>query len=1181
MRKIITLLLTALTALTASAADYPSNGYYRVQNRGNGQRYITLIDNRGHIDYTALNNSDLYASRLRPFETSGSEPGVVDDPGSIFFATQVNTGEYNLAAQGTSVSDLASGIYLHLGASGNANFPWIAYGMKQGVTVYICGSSAKGPNGTLYKLGVGNQASGATFHWAITPVTATGDNYFGLIPDVTAKGVRYKAFYAAFPFKPTTGMSVYYVTKVDKSRGLVVWDEISGTVPSKTPVIVRCAGAAATDNRLDLQMTSPAAISGNQLKGVFFSNNEGDGHTNYVAFNAATMRVLGTCSDGSLGYVAPAGLERIPANSSYLVVGEGAPAEMKLVTQKEYEEYQAVTITAKSYTRLYGDDNPTFEFTASGTYTGTPEITCEATKTSPVGTYPIVVKAGTVQGQVTTVDGTLTITQAPVTVTAKSYEIVETEALPAFEAAYSGWKNGEDESVLTKRPTLACNATADKAPGEYTITVSGAEADNYTFTYTDGKLTITQAPTITVKAEAKTMVYGDEVPELTYTVEGGTLTGTPSLSTTATGKSDVGEYAITVGKGSISYPRLVLQGATLTVTKAMLTVNAGSYTMKQNEQRPAFKAIYSGWKNGDTEAVLTKQPTLTTDAPADNAPGTYKVTAAGAEATNYDFDYKEGQLVITAADAITIVATDASMVYGDEAPQLQYTISGGTVTGTPLLTCEATKTSDAGEYVIKVEKGTVDYPNLVLVNGTLTVTQAPVTVTAKSYEIVETEALPAFEAAYSGWKNGEDESVLTKRPTLACNATADKAPGEYTITVSGAEADNYTFTYTDGKLTITQAPTITVKAEAKTMVYGDEVPELTYTVEGGTLTGTPSLSTTATGKSDVGEYAITVGKGSISYPRLVLQGATLTVTKAMLTVTAADATRLEGEENPQFTLTYEGFKNGDTEDVLTTKPVATTVAGADSAPGTYAITVGGGEARNYDFTYVGGTLTVKEKPVIITIDDDDNANTGTIAVDEESGTAEYIGVEPQDDGEGVAVVEIPETVTVTNDEGEEEEIPVTKIAESAFEDMTTIETVVIPSTIEEIGADAFKGCTGLKELYVYVEEPIDLTQTAASARGMDAAAGGDDTLDPVFDGVDKETCVLYVPFGCKDNYKAAPVWGTFKNICEMEEQGIDGVAETAAVRADAYSLSGVKVGAALKSLPTGIYVVEGKKILVK
>lgn len=83
-----------------------------------------------------------------------------------------------------------------------------------------------------------------------------------------------------------------------------------------------------------------------------------------------------------------------------------------------------------------------------------------------------------------------------------------------------------------------------------------------------------------------------------------------------------------------------------------------------------------------------------------------------------------------------------------------------------------------------------------------------------------------------------------------------------------------------------------------------------------------------------------------------------TITKAPLTVSTTDQVREKGEENPEFPLTYEGWKGEDTEAMLTTVPVATTVATAESPVGIYDILVGGGESLNYDFLYQGAKLTV-------------------------------------------------------------------------------------------------------------------------------------------------------------------------------------------------------------------------------
>lgn len=160
-----------------------------------------------------------------------------------------------------------------------------------------------------------------------------------------------------------------------------------------------------------------------------------------------------------------------------------------------YKVLLYVTITAKNYTIKYGDELPTFDYTSDGAaLEGTPEIICEATKTSPVGTYPIVISKGSVLNyNVTYVNGTLTIEKAPLKITPKDYTIKQGQPLPTFEATYEGFKNDETEAVLTKQPTITTTATSASEPGEYEITISGAEAQNYEISYVNGKLTITEA----------------------------------------------------------------------------------------------------------------------------------------------------------------------------------------------------------------------------------------------------------------------------------------------------------------------------------------------------------------------------------------------------------------------------------------------------------------------------------------------------------------------------------------------------------------------------------------------------------------------------------------------------------------------------------------------------------------
>ncbi|MBC7398972.1 MAG: hypothetical protein H7289_03435 [Mucilaginibacter sp.] len=90
----------------------------------------------------------------------------------------------------------------------------------------------------------------------------------------------------------------------------------------------------------------------------------------------------------------------------------------------------------------------------------------------------------------------------------------------------------------------------------------------------------------------------------------------------------------------------------------------------------------------------------------------------------------------------------------------------------------------------------------------------------------------------------------------------------------------------------------------------------------------------------------------------------LTVTKAILTITANNQNKITGQDNPVLTVKYAGLVNGDDSTKLTAKPTAQTAATTASPVGIYQITASAGVANNYSFTYVDGTLTVAALPII-------------------------------------------------------------------------------------------------------------------------------------------------------------------------------------------------------------------------
>lgn len=155
----------------------------------------------------------------------------------------------------------------------------------------------------------------------------------------------------------------------------------------------------------------------------------------------------------------------------------------------------AITVTAKNYTRKYGEDNPAFDFdTVGAALDGTPELSCVADKTSDVGSYEIIIKKGSVQNYNDTyVAGTLTVTKAELKVIAPNATREQYEDNPEFVITYEGWLNGDDENVLTEKPTATTSATKDSEQGEYAIVVSGGQAKNYELVYVNGILKVTES----------------------------------------------------------------------------------------------------------------------------------------------------------------------------------------------------------------------------------------------------------------------------------------------------------------------------------------------------------------------------------------------------------------------------------------------------------------------------------------------------------------------------------------------------------------------------------------------------------------------------------------------------------------------------------------------------------------
>ncbi|RKR81454.1 gliding motility-associated-like protein [Mucilaginibacter gracilis] len=243
---------------------------------------------------------------------------------------------------------------------------------------------------------------------------------------------------------------------------------------------------------------------------------------------------------------------------------------------------------------------------------------------------------------------TLTVAKKALTIAASNATKVYGAVLPTLAVTYSGFVNGETSGVLTTQPTITTTGTASSAVGTYPITATGAVASNYTITYTAGSLTVTPAG-LNITAVNQTKVYGAANPTLAVTYSGFVngddatkLTTQPTISTTATASSAVGTYPITAtGAASANYS-ISYTAATLTVTQAPLVITANNISRNYGQPNPTLTVTYTGLVNGDTNASLSTQPTITTTATITSLPGTYPITASGAVGPNYSISYVAG-----------------------------------------------------------------------------------------------------------------------------------------------------------------------------------------------------------------------------------------------------------------------------------------------------------------------------------------------------------------------------------------------------------------------------------------------------------------------------------------------------------------------------------------------------------
>ena len=587
-----------------------------------------------------------------------------------------------------------------------------------------------------------------------------------------------------------------------------------------------------------------------------------------------------------------------------------------------------LTVTPSNTAAVYGSIPTSFRYSITGYVNGDnpgaaapghPAITSSSIPKSGVGTYVLAASIGTLSSVnyiFAFATATLTVTRGTLQVSALPQSRNYGSPMQSLTWRLNGFVNGDTASVVTGSAVLTSSANSGSPVGSYPILVlpGTLAAANYTFTTVDGVLTVLPAVLRVVAANA-TISYGSEIPALEYSISGlvngdtqsSVIHGAPVIATSAANPAAVGTYAISLSLGTLAAVNYSFQlvAGVLSVEKAALTVTPQNAAMVYGGVLPSFFYTVTGFVNGDSAVTsVSGVPAIFTNGSSRSLPGNYIISASvgSLESTNYTFAFVSGMLSVGKA-LLTVTPSALSMTYGGHLPTLAYRITGfvngdggGVVHGAPQLLTQATPTSPVGVYPIVGSVGTLSslQYNFQVLNGTLAVIKAVLTVLPKSQNMIYGSVLPSLSYALTGFVNGDtQQSSTTGSPSIATLATAHSPVGSYSIASSAGSltAGNYSFQFDNGTLAISKAP-LRVTANNLSMVAGTTVPALTFSTTGfangdtftSATTGAPALSTNATATSKAGTYVIAVAQGSLESSNYAFSFANgvLTVTQASI-----------------------------------------------------------------------------------------------------------------------------------------------------------------------------------------------------------------------------------------------------------------------------------------------------------
>ncbi|MCF0145527.1 MAG: hypothetical protein HUJ73_02960, partial [Eubacterium sp.] len=421
----------------------------------------------------------------------------------------------------------------------------------------------------------------------------------------------------------------------------------------------------------------------------------------------------------------------------------------------------------------------------------------------------------------------------------------------------------EDGAIMTENYEITCESSGVLTINAREVTVSGIKAEDKTYDgTTDASLTLSD------------VVFAGIVDGDSLSLDGDKLSGEFDTKDVGEGKTVSVSYEEGALTGSSASDYILNTGESqktceASILKKEITVKAKDAEVVYGET-PSFEVAFTGFAEGETKDVISGDVSYLTGNSRSTAKeydgkehvGTYTIypVVTGLSADNYSFAAENGTLTVTVRP-ITAAAAEGALLSKtyDGTTDVKTTLARGTHYEFAGVAGEAASGIVNGdivnlvytaayddihplERIVTAGELSVDNDDYEIVTASFDIpgeiTRKTVTVKADKKTISYGSSAPVYTVKYTGFENGEDQSVLSGTLAFACDydtsVPEQRIVGNYTITPSGLSSDDYLVEFKENDLVVQPAEiTLNTLADTYTLIYGTKpIPTFSYAASG-------------------------------------------------------------------------------------------------------------------------------------------------------------------------------------------------------------------------------------------------------------------------------------------------------------------------------------------------------------